>query len=111
MSNAQEQLNRICDALLGENHYITDPVGGEQANKIIADEIINKYNPSFLKDERAISIAAIALEKIIDKDDLKPIQVFWEFKGYKVLFDNGFSVFLNRDFEVKKIYLLNVDDK
>lgn len=43
-SNAQEILNKLCHYFLGEGYYIGGSVGGNQANEIIYDEIISKYN-------------------------------------------------------------------
>jgi len=42
-SNAQECLNKLCNELLEKNYYIVDPVGGNQANEIITQEIIRRY--------------------------------------------------------------------
>ena len=41
--NAQTALNKLKDHLLGKNWYIVDPVGGEQGNEIIVNEIMSKY--------------------------------------------------------------------
>ena len=46
MSNAQKCLNKLRTELLGTNYYIVDPVGGNQANEIITEEIINQYKPN-----------------------------------------------------------------
>lgn len=43
ISNAQNCLNKIKDEILGKDYYIADPVTGNQANEIIANEIISKY--------------------------------------------------------------------
>lgn len=45
MSNAQYCLNKLCKELLGEDYYISSPVGGNQANEIITEEIIYRYKP------------------------------------------------------------------
>jgi hypothetical protein len=42
---ADEALDVLCRALLGETYYIADPVGGEQANAIIVRDILSKYAP------------------------------------------------------------------
>ena len=48
--NAQECLDRLTDELLGGNYTIVSPVGGNQARKIITNEIIKKYKkPPTLK--------------------------------------------------------------
>jgi hypothetical protein len=39
-SNAQECLNKLCFEILGENYYIASPVGGNQANEIVTEDII-----------------------------------------------------------------------
>lgn len=40
---AQDALNKLVDHLLGRDWYIADPVGGEQANEIIVDQICKRY--------------------------------------------------------------------
>ena len=40
---SDEALSILCDELLGSNYYISDPVGGKQANAIIVCEILKKY--------------------------------------------------------------------
>lgn len=40
---AQEALHVLKDELLGEDYYIVDPVGVEQANRIIVEDILKKY--------------------------------------------------------------------
>jgi hypothetical protein len=42
-NNAQRCLNRLCDELLGVDYYISDPVGRNQANRIITEDIIRLY--------------------------------------------------------------------
>ena len=42
---ADEALQLLCDELLGDDFYIVDPVGGAQANAIIAREILKWYAP------------------------------------------------------------------
>jgi len=39
----QECLELLCDEILGNDYYISDPVGVDQANTIITFEIIRKY--------------------------------------------------------------------
>lgn len=41
----QEALNVLVKELLGESWYITDPMGGGQANVLIVEEILRKYAP------------------------------------------------------------------
>lgn len=36
--------------LLGDNYYISDPVGPEQANQIILEEILSLYSKDFKKE-------------------------------------------------------------
>ena len=43
--DAQTVVNKLTDHLLGEDWYIVDPVGGEQANEIILDTIARRYPP------------------------------------------------------------------
>lgn len=43
--SAEDALQLLCDELLGENYYIADPVGGRQANAIIALDILKRYAP------------------------------------------------------------------
>ena len=40
---AQDALNKLVDHLLGRDWYIADPVGVEQANEIIVDQICKRY--------------------------------------------------------------------
>lgn len=40
---AEEALDILCRELLGEDYYIADPVGGEQANAIIVRDILSQY--------------------------------------------------------------------
>lgn len=42
-SNAQDCLNLLVDKILGKDWYIVDSMGGNQANEIIVDNIIHKY--------------------------------------------------------------------
>jgi hypothetical protein len=42
-SNAQECLYKLKDEILGKDWYIVDPVGGNQANEIITQKIIEMY--------------------------------------------------------------------
>lgn len=42
---ADEALQLLCDELLGDDYYIADPVGGEQANAIIVRDILRWYAP------------------------------------------------------------------
>lgn len=37
--------DKLKDAFLGSDYYITDPVGEPQASEIIIDEVIRKYAP------------------------------------------------------------------
>lgn len=46
--NAQETVWKLAEHLLGEDFYIVDPVGNEQANEVIYEEIIANYR---CKDE------------------------------------------------------------
>lgn len=50
--SAEDALQLLCDELLGENYYISDPVSGKQANAIIALEILKKYAPKKMKKKR-----------------------------------------------------------
>ena len=43
--SAKDALQLLCDELLGENYYIPDPVTQEQANAIIALDILKRYAP------------------------------------------------------------------
>ena len=38
-------VDKLKDAFLGENWYITDPVNSRQGNEIIINEIIEKFAP------------------------------------------------------------------
>ena len=40
---AEEAVDILCRELLGEDYYIADPVGGEQANAIIVRDILSQY--------------------------------------------------------------------
>lgn len=40
---AEEAVDILCRELLGEDYYINDPVGGEQANAIIVRDILSQY--------------------------------------------------------------------
>lgn len=44
-NNAQKCLDKLCKELLGNDYYIVDPVGVNQANEIITNEIIRRYKP------------------------------------------------------------------
>lgn len=50
-SNAQECLQKLADELLGKDWYIPSPVGGNQANEIITDTIIEQCKKRTLKDK------------------------------------------------------------
>ena len=41
--NAQDAVNKLCVHLLGKDWYIVDPVGVEQGNDIIVDQIMKRY--------------------------------------------------------------------
>ena len=41
---AEEALDVLTRVLLGEDYYIADPVGGEQANAIIVRDILSRYH-------------------------------------------------------------------
>ncbi|MNI40269.1 hypothetical protein D3C73_944850 [compost metagenome] len=41
-SNAQECLDTLCKAILGESYYIESPVGGNQANTIVTQDILHR---------------------------------------------------------------------
>lgn len=43
--NAQKAVNLLCTHLLGEDWYIVDPVGNEEANDIIVEAIMKMYPP------------------------------------------------------------------
>jgi hypothetical protein len=42
---ADEALDILTRVLLGDDYYIVDPVGGEQANAIIVRDILSRYKP------------------------------------------------------------------
>lgn len=44
-SELNELVDKLKDAFLGPNWYITDPVNNRQANEIIIEEIIRKFAP------------------------------------------------------------------
>lgn len=41
---AQEALNILIDHFLGEDWYVSDPLGPTQVNAIAVDEILSKYS-------------------------------------------------------------------
>lgn len=47
---AQFAINILCDYLLGEDFYITDPVSQEQANTLIIYNILKHYSKEFRTD-------------------------------------------------------------
>lgn len=49
---AKECLDILVENLLGKNYYITDPVGGEQANVILTHEILTKHSKQYRKEGR-----------------------------------------------------------
>lgn len=51
-TNAQDAINILCQGLLGEDWYIVDPIGNSQANTIIVDEILYKYNKDYRKEAK-----------------------------------------------------------
>ena len=51
-TNAQDAINILCQGLLGEDWYIVDPIGNSQANTIIVDEILYKYNKEYRKEAK-----------------------------------------------------------
>lgn len=53
-TSAQDAIHILCQGLLGENWYIVDPMGSSQANIIIVDEILYKYNKQYRKKQRDI---------------------------------------------------------
>ena len=48
--NASQALNFLKDYLLGEDWYISDPIGVDQANTVIVDEILRKYSKKYKKE-------------------------------------------------------------
>ena len=40
-----KSIDKLCDAFLGPDYYIVDPVTSIQANLIIIDEIIGRFAP------------------------------------------------------------------
>lgn len=42
-NNAQECLDKLRDEILGEDYYIADPVGWNQGNEIITEDILNEF--------------------------------------------------------------------
>ena len=49
-TSAQLALYVLADYFLGEDWYIVDPVGTEQGNTIIVDEILRIYSKQYIKD-------------------------------------------------------------
>lgn len=45
-------LNILVRYLLGEDYYITDPVGVTQANAILVDDILKRYSSRYRKELR-----------------------------------------------------------
>ena len=39
----QEALNFLCNQILTDDYYISDPVSGKQANSIITKDILKKF--------------------------------------------------------------------
>ena len=66
MTNAQDCLNKLREELLGKDYYIVSPVGGNQANEIITEDIIEKYKSiSFLdKVKSTFDIQGYNMSKI-----------------------------------------------
>jgi hypothetical protein len=50
-NNAQDCLYKLCDELLGKDYYIVDPVGANQANEIITEDIIRLYNRKTIREK------------------------------------------------------------
>ena len=48
--SAQFAINTLCDYLLGDDFYITDPVSQEQANTLIIYNILKHYSKEFRAD-------------------------------------------------------------
>lgn len=51
-TDAQEAINILVDGLLGENWYIVDPLPNSQANTLIVDEILYRYNKNYRKEAK-----------------------------------------------------------
>lgn len=51
-TSAQDAIHILCQGLLGEDWYIVDPMGSSQANTIIVDEILYKYNKEYRKEAK-----------------------------------------------------------
>lgn len=50
-TDAQLAVNLLCQYLLGEDYYVTDPISAEQCNTVIVQDILYKYcNRKFTKD-------------------------------------------------------------
>ena len=47
---AQQAINILCDYLLGEDWYIAMPMGVEQVNACIVEQILDKYSKQWRKD-------------------------------------------------------------
>lgn len=48
--SAQKALHILCDYILGDDFYIVDPLGVEQANTIITKYILDKCSHQFRKE-------------------------------------------------------------
>ena len=48
-TTAQEVVNCLCDLFLGENWYVTLPLGNDQINTVILDNILFKHCPEYRK--------------------------------------------------------------
>ena len=48
--SVQFAINTLCDYLLGDDFYITDPVSQEQANTLIVYNILKHYSKEFRTD-------------------------------------------------------------
>lgn len=46
----EEFITFIINYLLGEDWYVTDPLGHNQVNQIALEEILNKYSKKFRKE-------------------------------------------------------------
>ncbi len=47
---AQQAINILCDYLLGEDWYVAIPMGVEQINACIVEQILDKYSKQWRKD-------------------------------------------------------------
>ena len=86
MTNTNQNITRLCRAVLGEDWYIVDPVGVEQGNEIIINEIIKKYNPNFFIKEAACNY----IEREFGRYHLfgTKIKIYKKRRVYKVVFKN-----------------------